>query len=201
MTALQIQPETFANKKAIILDFDDVLYPKKDFLLQVYYLYANFVEFTNYQPCANELLQTLKEEYVSRGETNVFSVAVQKFPEISAFKENFERLHHQAQLPLKLLAFPNIAQLIKRFQEEDKPVLLLTAGDPLMQLNKIKQIDWQELKPTLKVYFEDELRFRQLAPLNYILDEHDLEPNEVGYIGLAKSILEEAKDLGMETLS
>lgn len=201
MSALQIQPETFSNKKAIIIDFDDVLYPKKDFLLQVYYLYANFVEFSNYQPSAADLLKTLKEEYELNGETNVFSIAVQKFPEISTYQENFERLHHQAQLPLKLLLFPEIAQLIQRFQQEDKSVILLTAGDPLMQLNKIKQIDWQGLKPTLKVYFEDELRFRQLAPLNYILTEYEFEPNEVGYIGLSKSILEEAKDLGMDTLS
>ncbi len=170
-------------KKAIILDLDDVLYPKRDYLLQVYYLFANFIEFSLLNPPAGELLAYLKEQYEANGESGLFDRAATQFPEIETYRENFDRLHHQAQLPLKLLLFPEIAALIHHFRTCQKEIFLLTAGDPLMQLNKIRQIDWQGLEENVKVYFEDELKFRGQEPLSFILEEHGLRADEVAYIG------------------
>jgi len=177
----------FHNKKALVVDLDDALYPKRDFLLQVYYLFANFIEFTLHRPAAPDLLDTMKVYYETRGEEGLFEHTTQKFPEIATFKDNFDRLHHQAQLPLKLLLFPGIKELIQQFQQAGKPVLILTAGDPLMQLNKIKQIDWQGMEKQVKVYFEDELAFRGLEPLRFVLDEHNLMEDEVGFVDFWKT--------------
>jgi len=177
----------FHNKKALVVDLDDALYPKRDFLLQVYYLFANFIEFTLHRPAAPDLLDTMKVYYETRGEEGLFEHTAQKFPEIATFKDNFDRLHHQAQLPLKLLLFPGIKELIQQFQQAGKPVLILTAGDPLMQLNKIKQIDWQGMEKQVKVYFKDELAFRGLEPLRFVLDEHNLMEDEVGFVDFWKT--------------
>lgn len=175
------------NKKALILELDDAIFPRCDFVLQVYYLFANFVEFTLYEPAANALLETMKNYYEEKGEEGLFEYSAQKFPEISAYKSNFDRLHHQAQLPLKLLLKPEVRDLIQQFQQENKAVMILTAGDPLMQLNKIKQIDWQGLERQIKIYFEDELRFTGMEPLRYVLEELGLEEEEVGFVRSAKS--------------
>lgn len=177
----------FSDKKALVIGLDDALYPKRDFLLQVYYLFANFIEFSLHSPAAPDLLERMKAYYETRGEEGLFEHAAQKFPGIAAFKDNFDRLHHQAQLPLKLLLFPGIRGLIQQFQQAGKPVFILTAGDPLMQLNKIKQIDWQGLEKQVKVYFEDELRFRGLEPLRFVLEEHNLLEDEVGFVDLWKT--------------
>lgn len=188
-------------KKAIILDLDDVLYPKRDYLLQVYYLFANFIEFSLLNPPAGELLAYLKEQYEANGGNGLFDRAATQFPEIEMYRENFDRLHHQAQLPLKLLLFPEIAALIHHFRAGQKEVFILTAGDPLMQLNKIRQIDWQGMEKKVKVYFEDELQFRGQDPLLYILEEHGLQAGEVAYIGLSEAVIRQARQAGIEIIA
>ena len=35
-----------ARKKAFVFELDNVLYPEKDYLLQVYYLFASFLEYS-----------------------------------------------------------------------------------------------------------------------------------------------------------
>lgn len=175
--------QQFHSKNALVIDLDDALYPKRDFVLQVYYLFANFIEFTIFKPAANDLLAYMKGYYEANGEEGLFAQTARHFPEIAAYSENFERLHHQARLPLKLLLFPEVRNLIQQFGAEGKPVFILTSGDPAMQLNKIKQIDWQGLESRVKVYFEDELRFRGLEPVDYLLSEHGLAVEEVGFIG------------------
>jgi hypothetical protein len=175
-----------------------VLFTKRDFLLQVYYLFSNFVEFTNYEPNAQNLLNAFKRVYEDQGEDDVFQQVAQTYPQILDFKENFDRLHHQAQLPLKLLLFPHIAQIIQQMQLENKEVCILVAGDPMMQLNKIKQIDWGSVKPTMKLYFEDELRFKKFEPLAYILEDLKMEAKDVAYIGHSQFVIEESKRLNLE---
>lgn len=188
-------------KQVFVLGLDDVIYPKRDFTLQVYYLFAQFVEFTAHQPAAPELLAVMKATYEQKGAPSVFEETVKKYPEIAPFKENFDRLEHQARLPLKLILNPNLAEFLQKAKQENKIIAILTAGDPLMQLNKIRQVEWDGLDEVLKVYFEDELSFRGIAPLSYLLDEFVAQPNEVLYIGHSASILIEAEQLGVDYLT
>ena len=46
-----------ASKKAFIFELDNVLYPEKDYLLQVYYLFASFLEYTEAFPPAADLTE------------------------------------------------------------------------------------------------------------------------------------------------
>jgi len=54
-------------------------------------------------------------------------------------------------------------------------------GNPLMQLNKIKHMEWGPLASKLKVYFVDELKFRNLEPLDYIAEELQIAKNDFIY--------------------
>lgn len=175
----QFQTAKLDRFKAIVFELDDVLFPLKDYLLQVYYLFANFVEFTAVQPVATELLTFLQTSYEEEGAAGIFDKAASRFPEIASFRDNFERLHHQAQLPLKLLVYPDGLELIKKLHDQGKLIFILTAGDPMMQLNKIRQVEWAGLEKVLKVYFEDELRFAGQDPLAYLLEEHGLAESEI----------------------
>lgn len=44
------------DNDVFIFDLDQVLYPEKDFLLQVYYLFAQFIEYSE-QKQATEILR------------------------------------------------------------------------------------------------------------------------------------------------
>lgn len=189
------------KKKAVIFDFDDVLYPHRDFLLQVYYLFAHFVEFEKGEELAKDLLQTFKSEYETSGAEGIFNRVQVHFPVIGEFFENFERLHYQAQLPLKLHLYPGMENFLSELVKDHKFILILTSGDPLGQLNKIKQVDWKGLEHHLKVYFEDELNFTQTDPMAYLSSELNLSPSEMSYMGQSSAVLKSAKELGVDIWS
>jgi methionine salvage enolase-phosphatase E1 len=55
-----------------------------------------------------------------------------------------------------------------------------------MQFNKIKQMEWNGLDQFIKAYFADEIALKsELSPLEYILRENNISPNEVLFIGLS----------------
>jgi len=193
-----IQNAELENKKAVIFDFDDVLYPKRDYLLQVYYLFGHFVEYNTGEALASPLIADLKSTWESAGEEGLFERVAARWPQIKPFEENFERLHHQAQLPLKLELFPDKQALLRKLVADDKVIVILTAGDPLMQLNKIKQVDWQGLERLLKVYFEAELYFKSMEPLDYLQETLNLRVEEMSYIGQSDPIVRHAQTLGMQ---
>ncbi len=78
-------------KKAFIFELDDVLYPKKDYDLQVYYLFAAFLEFQEAFPPANDLVTFLKKAYENQGTNKLFEKAQEVFGFNAKYKENFER--------------------------------------------------------------------------------------------------------------
>ena len=168
------------TKKAFIFELDDVLYPQKDYLLQVYYLFATLLEYTETVPPANELISFFKKAYEHHGAHKIFQRAAEAFAIDQKYLENFNRVHVNAKLPLKLLLFEEVKELLLQIVNDNKQVFVLTKGNPLMQLNKIKQIEWGELGQKLKVYFYDELFLQGYEqPLTFLLQENGLTSKDV----------------------
>ncbi|GEM66181.1 hypothetical protein SF1_41630 [Sphingobacterium faecium NBRC 15299] len=170
------------DKKVFIFELDEVIYPKRDYLLQIYYLFANFLEFTETFPPQADLVSFLKQHLEQDGEELIFEHAADTFHFDLKYKEHFERLFVNAVLPVKLLMKEGIRELLSAIVADGKQICILTKGNPLMQLNKIKHIEWGVLASKLKVYFVDELQFRKLEPLDYIADELQIAKNEFVYI-------------------
>jgi FMN phosphatase YigB (HAD superfamily) len=145
-----------ARNKAFIFELDNVLFPAKDYDLQVYYLFASFLEYQEGVPLASELVQFMKKVYENHGSEKIFEKAREVYGFDEKYRENYDRLHREARLPLKLLLYQNILTLLQEMVVDRKQIFIVTAGDPLQQLNKIKQIDWHGLEAFLKVYFSDE---------------------------------------------
>lgn len=169
------------DKKVFIFELDDVIYPKRDYLLQVYYLFANFLEFTETFPPQADLVTFFKNHLDSQGEDMIFEHAAEVFHFDLKYKEHFERLFVNAVLPVKLLMKDGIPELLTAIVNSDKQICILTKGNPLMQLNKIKHMEWGPLASKLKVYFVDELKFRNLEPLDYIAEELQIAKNDFIY--------------------
>lgn len=178
MSMREIDPEI----KALVFGLDNVLYPERDYLLQVYYLFANFLEYTEGVPSSTELTSFFKKAYEHHGAEGLFEKASAVFGISEQYKTNFERLHVTAQLPLKLLLYREILELIRSSLSANRSVMILTKGNPLVQLNKLKHIEWHGLASQIKIYFEDEIRAKGEEPMAFLLSQNELNAEDVLYI-------------------
>lgn len=170
------------EKKVYVFELDDVLFPKKDYLLQVYYLFANFIEFTETFPPQADLVNFMKNHLENQGEESLFEHAQSTFGFDMKYKEHFERLHVNAVLPLKLNLFDHIVTLFAQLSAEGKGICVLTKGNPLEQLNKVKFVDWGEFSNRVKIYFRDELAFRQINPTQFLAEEFAVDTAAIQFV-------------------
>jgi FMN phosphatase YigB (HAD superfamily) len=171
------------RKQAFIFELDDVLYPEKDYLYQVYYLFTAFLEYTelvNAKVATSFMIDT----YLSEGKAFVFDRLKEKFGLDEKYKLNFEHLSHTAKLPLKLLLDQNMLTFLQDIVVDRKKIFILTNGDPGQQLNKIKQTGWQGLEPYLTCYFADEIAPKpETDSIDLLIKDHNLQRRDVLMIG------------------
>ncbi len=194
--------ETYiAPKRAFIFGLDDILYPEKDYLLQVYYLFSEFMEYTS-QLNAKNITEFMQTEYAQYGDVSIFEKTAAKFDIQEKYKSNFDLLHENARLPLKLFLFQKTLSFLQEIVIERKEIYLLISGRPLVQLNKIKQLEWHGLADYLKVYFSEEFEpLLSEKSLNFIIDQHQLDKADVLFIGKSLQEQEAASTAGVEFLN
>ncbi|MGY4384081.1 FMN phosphatase YigB (HAD superfamily) [Pedobacter sp. UYP24] len=177
--------ERFLTKgDAFIFGFDEVLYPEKDFLLQVYYLFANFIEYAEQKP-ATEILQFMKADFEKYGAEGIFERTAVKWDIPEKYKLNFDLLITGARLPLKLELFPQMLDFLIEIKNSGKSIFLLLNGNPEQQLNKIRQTNWQELAESLVVYFIEETEEQStFSGLINIINKHKLDQKRTFFIGV-----------------
>jgi phosphoglycolate phosphatase-like HAD superfamily hydrolase len=176
------------SKKAFVFELDNVLYPVKDYDLQVYYLFANFLEYHEAFPPASDLVQFMKKVYENYGPDKIFDKAKEVFVFDEKHREGFERLHQEARLPLKLLLYQNMLTLLQEMVVDRKHIFIATAGDPHQQLNKIRHIEWHGLEQYLKVYFIDEIQPKPAAGcLFQLMEENSLKVADLLFVGAGPS--------------
>ena len=139
------------DKQIVIFELDDVLFPSKDYLLQVYYLFAQFIEYAQ-QKNAQSILDFMRSEYESSGTNKLFEKTAQKFELSDTYQHNFDLLHQTARLPLKLLLYNSMLKFLQELVVDRKQIYIVTSGNPEQQLNKIKQTEWNGLEKYLTVH-------------------------------------------------
>ncbi|RZK55676.1 MAG: haloacid dehalogenase [Pedobacter sp.] len=193
--------EYIKNKKAIVLGLDNVLYPEKDYLLQVYYLFSEFMAYSEQLDSA-QIIEFMREEFAANGSESIFEKTVAKFNIPSKYKTNFDLLHQNARLPLKLLLFKQMLSFLQEVVVERKAIFLLVDGDPAQQINKIKQMEWHGLEQYLKVYFTEEFAPKPSAnSIEFLMNENKVQLNELLMLGESDLDREFAEKMGMEYLS
>src|SRR3954467_4319836 len=100
------------RKKAFIFELDNVLYPEKDYLYQVYYLFANLLEYTELNN-ATKTTDLMVNTYIEKGEGEVFNELVAKLNVDEKYRKNLEILQLTARLPLKLLLYKNMLNFMQ----------------------------------------------------------------------------------------
>lgn len=187
------------GKSGFVFELDNVLYPEKDYDLQVFYLFANLLEYSEGAPVAADLTHFLKKSYESQGLEGLMDKASAAFGIDKKYHESFNRLRVNAQLPLRLLLYPSILRMLHAIRKADRTIFILTRGNPLMQLNKIKYVDWEGLDKHLKVYFYDEIKvIKQQEPLLYLMEENQLNPKDIVFFGHSEQDKVICKDLEVD---
>lgn len=168
------------HKSTIIFELDNVLIPQKDYDLQVYYLFANFIEYLEAFPPAVDVIDFTQKRYQLHGNLNMFEEISKTFGIDTKYQENLALLFTNAKLPLKLLLYKEVLELLQELTINRKQIFIFTKGNPKQQLNKITQTEWNGLEKYLKVYFRDELNAEfNFEGLSYILEENKITANEV----------------------
>jgi len=174
--------ELVKDKQIVIFELDNVLYPEKDYLLQVYYLFAQFIEYSE-QKNAQAILAFMRGEFEQSGVEGLFVKTAKAFEIDAKYQYNFDLLHQNARLPLKLLLFKNLLEFMQELVIERKKIFIVTAGNPDQQLNKIKQTEWNGLENYLTVYFADEMGVEKAEIFQKILNDNNLSPNDALVVG------------------
>ncbi len=184
--------ELLKNKQAVIFELDDVLFPEKDYLLQVYYLFAQFIEYAE-QKEAQPILAFMRSEFEQTGSDWLFEKTAANFKIDQKYQYNFDLLHQNARLPLKLLLFQKMLIFLQELVVNRIKIFIVTSGDPLQQLNKIKQTEWNGLEQYLTVFFADELKQSKAEIFQNMLSSSNLSGEHVLVVGANKFDADQSK--------
>src|ERR1700761_6790387 len=144
------------RKEAFVFELDDVLYPEKDYLYQVYYLFTSLLEYTELID-AKDATAFMTATYLSAGKDAVFDAIKTKLNLEEKYRSNFNHLLNTAKIPLNLLLYREMLKLLQDIVVDRKKIFIVTNGNPEQQLNKIKQVEWNGLEPYLTCYFANEV--------------------------------------------
>src|SRR5476649_1698357 len=100
------------RKEAFVFELDNVIYPEKDYLYQVYYLFASLLEYSELIN-AKDVTDLMIDTYIARGKDAVFDAVKEKFGIDEKNRINFHHLLHTVKLPLKLLVYKNVLDLMQ----------------------------------------------------------------------------------------
>jgi phosphoglycolate phosphatase-like HAD superfamily hydrolase len=167
------------RKKAFIFELDDVLYPEKDYLFQVYYLFASLLEYAELTD-AKETTDLMVNTYKEEGAAFIFERLQEKLNINEKYRDNLTHLLATAKLPLKLLLYKNMLNLLQEIVIDRKKVFIVTNGNPQQQLNKIKQTEWHGLEQYLIAYFAEETMAKpEPDVIDLLLNDHNLQRRDV----------------------
>lgn len=172
-----------SRKQAFVFELDNVLYPEKDYLFQVYYLFANMLEYTELWD-AKAMTALMVSTYTGKGHSAVFDALKERFNVDEKYRANLDDMLITSRLPLKLLLYQNMLALLQDIVVDRKKIFILTNGNPQLQLNKIKQTEWNGLEAYLTCYFADEIMAKpEPDALNQLIATHNLSRKDVVMIG------------------
>lgn len=175
------------HKKALIITLDDVLFPKKDYLLQVYYLFSEFMAYAE-QLDAKAIINFMSHEYTENGESEIFNKTAAKFGIPVKYEHNFNLLHETARLPLKLLLFQKILELLQEITIDRKEIFVVAKGNSAEAINKIKQIEWNGLQAYVKIYFLAEYDNNVGKLMDYLMAKQQIDEKDVVLLATEEEI-------------
>jgi len=168
-----------SRKQAFIFELDDVLYPEKDYLYQVYYLFGGLLEYATLID-AKQTTDLMVDTYIKEGKELVFDRLKEKLQVDEKYRAGLKDLMITAKLPLKLLLYQNMLNLLQDIVVDRKKIFIVTNGNREMQLNKIKQTEWHGLEQYFTVYFTDEFKPKpETDVIDLLIKDYNLQRRDI----------------------
>ena len=80
--------------------------------------------------------------------------------------------------------YTEVLKLIQEIIIDRKQIFIITNGRPEIQLNKIRQLEWNGLEHYLKVFYAEEIKLKpEPDVLSYIVNNNNLLRKDVIIIG------------------
>ena len=175
------------SKQAFIFELDDVIYPEKDYLFQVYYLFTSVLEYTDLLD-AKAATQVMVDAYLAGEKDRAFDILQEKYNVDEKYRANYDNLILTAKLPLKLLLYKSVLDFMQEIVVDRKKIFIVTDGNPIQQLNKIKQTEWHGLEAYLTCYFTYETKPKPATDsVELLMKEHDLQRKDIVIIGATEA--------------
>jgi FMN phosphatase YigB (HAD superfamily) len=189
------------RKSAFVFELDNVIYPEKDYLFQVYYLFASFLEYTELMD-AKAITDLMVNTYIAEGKDVVFDRVKEELGVNEKYRNNLQHLMLTVKLPLKLLVYKAVLDLMQEIVVDRKKLFIVTNGDPAQQLNKIKQTEWHGLEAYLTCYFADEVLAKPEADVMLLLmKDHNLSRKDIVMIGNSSTDSLCAEECGVDYIT
>lgn len=188
-------------KQAIIFDLDNTLYPEKDYLYQTYYLIGHLLEYQE-QISAGAVVEFLISTFEKEGRVGLFDKLMSRYNLNENYKLKLLAVLRNSKLPLRLIMYDYMQDLIEKLITAEVQLFILTNGNPLQQLNKLKHLDLNGHSDKLICYFADEIAPKPSPDsVWHILKKHQLEADQIVFIG--DSIVDEqcANNAGISFLN
>jgi FMN phosphatase YigB (HAD superfamily) len=190
-----------SRKNAFVFELDNVIYPEKDYLYQVYYMFASLLEYTELMD-AKALIDCMVNACTTGGKDTVFDIVKEKFNIDEKYRINFYHLLLTIKLPLKLLVYKDILKLMQDIVVDRKQLFIVTNGNPAQQLNKIKQTEWNGLEPYLTCYFADETKPKpETDSIDLLIKDHILQRRNILMIENSETDRNCAENCGVDSLN
>jgi len=189
------------RKTAFIFELDNVLYPEKDYYFQVYYLFANMLEYVELTD-AKAATKVLTDTYIAKGKDVAFNSLAQQFPEAEQYRDKFEEQLFSAKLPLKLLLYQNMLTLMQDIVIDRKKLFIVTNGNIREQINKIKQTEWHGLEKYLRCYFAEETAPKpEPDVIELLMKDDNLQRRDIVMIGNSEADMLCAEACGVDYIN
>lgn len=189
------------RKTAFIFELDNVLYPEKDYYFQVYYLFANMLEYVELTD-AKAATKVLTDTYIAEGKDAAFNSLAHQFPEAEQYRDKFENQLFSAKLPLKLLLYQNMLTLMQDIVVDRKKLFIVTNGNIREQINKIKQTEWHGLEKYLRCYFAEETAPKpEPDVIELLMKDDNLQRRDIVMIGNSEADMLCAEACGVDYIN
>ena len=140
--------------------------------------------------------------YMENGKDAVFDAVKEAYQLKETYRANFDHILVTANVPLKLLLYKNMLNLLQEIVVDRKKLFIVTNGDPAQQLNKIKYTKWHGLENYLVCYFANETKPKpETDIIHVILKEHNLLRRDMVMIGNAEADMLCAESCGIDYLN
>lgn len=167
-----------------IFDLDNTIYNEDEYLFDAYKQIATSMVRKIPSLNEDELNLTFKKLYEAEGRIKLFDKFLNVFDLDPDYLQDCFHILRSFKAGGKYKIYPSVKTVLKELISREKPIYVLTNGNPEQQRNKINNINWEGIDRSICFVFANEFESKPSpAGVEYILNISGIEKNKAVMIG------------------